>query len=146
MMTHGKHSITSLYYYFTPLFILLDYLIGINVRVAVLETMPLYKNLYYGFCILCGAGMFVLPRCTPLVALFESSLNILLTILAVFLPYIQLVMQFDNILDSNWQAASAFTVPYVVNLILAGSVATFAFYGSLRALGLRGKRPGSDSI
>lgn len=145
MMIHGRHSITSLYYYITPLFIAFDYLIGINVRVAVLDAMPLYKNLYYGFCILCGIGMFALPRCTPIVALFESSFNILLIVLAVFLPYIQTVVQFDNILDANWQAASVFTIPYVVNLILAGTVATIAFHGSLRALGVRGTHFDSDS-
>lgn len=144
-MIHGKHSITSLYYYITPLFILLDYLIGVNIRVAVLDTMPLHKNLYYGFCILCGVGMFVLPRCTPIVALFESTINILLIVLSVFIPYIQIVMQSDNILDSNWPAASAFTIPYAVNLILAGAVAVFAFHGSLRALGITGTHFDPDS-
>ena len=86
MMIHGKHSITSLYYYITPLFVVFDYLGGINIRVAVLDSMPFYKNLYYGFCILCGIGMFALPRYTPLVALFESTINILLIVLAVFIP------------------------------------------------------------
>jgi hypothetical protein len=89
--------------------------------------------------------MFVLPRCTPIVALFESTLNILMVVLAVFLPYIQTVMQFDNILDSNWQAASVFTIPHIVNLILAGTVAVFAFHGSLRALGITGTHSGPDS-
>jgi len=145
MMIHGKHSMTSLYYYITPLFIVLDYLIGISVRVAVLDSMPLYKNLYYGFCILCGISMYALPRSTPIVALFESTINILLIVLAVFLPYIQVVMQFDNILESNWQAASVFTIPHIVNLILAGTVALFAFYGSLRVLGLSGNHPNPDS-
>jgi len=56
MGTRGRYSIPSLYYYITPLFVLLDYGWGISVRVAVLDSMPLYKNLYYGFCILCGVG------------------------------------------------------------------------------------------
>lgn len=144
-MIHGKLSIMSLYYYFTPLFIVFDYVGGINVRVAVLDTMPLYKNLYYGFCILCGIGMFALPRCTPIVALFESTINILLIILAVFLPYIQVVMQSDNILNSNWEAASAFAIPRIVNLVLAGTVAIFAFHGSLRTLGITGTHLDTDS-
>ena len=144
-MIRGKHSITSLYYYFTPLFIVLDYLGGINVRVAVLDSMPLYKNLYYGFCILCGISMYAVPRCTPIVALFESSINILLIVLAVFLPYIQVVMQSDNILESNWEAASAFAIPRIVNLVLAGIVAIFAFHGSLRTLGITGTHFDPDS-
>lgn len=145
MRTHGKHSITSLYYYMTPLFIVLDYLGGVNVRVAVLDSMPLYKNLYYGFCVFCGIGMYALPWCTPIVALIESTINILLIVLAVFLPYIQVVMESDNILESNWEAASAFTIPRIVNLVLAGTVAIFAFHGSLRVLGTTGNPPDSDS-
>lgn len=143
-MNHRKLSITGLYYYITPLFILLDYLFGINIRVTVLDSMPQYKFMYYGFCIVCGIGMYVLPRCTPIVALFESTLNILLVVLTVFLPYINMVSQFDNILDADWQPMNVFTTPHIINLILAGTIATFAFYGSLRILGLTGTHFDSD--
>ena len=145
MEIHSRHSMTSLYYYGTPLFILMDYYGGISVRVAVLDAMPLYKNLYYGFCVLCGVGMYALPRCAPIVALFESTINILLIVLAVFLPYVQTVLQSDNILDSNWEAASAFAIPRIVNLVLAGTVAVFAFHGSLDVLGISGNQSDSDS-
>jgi hypothetical protein len=145
MKIDSRHSMTNLYYYGTPLFILMDYFGGISVRVAVLDSMPLYKNLYYGFCVLCGVGMYALPRCTPIVALFESSINILLIVLAVFLPYVQTVLQSDNILDSNWEAASAFAIPRIVNLVLAGTVAIFAFHGSLHVLGISGNHLDPDS-
>ncbi|MBN2313457.1 MAG: hypothetical protein JXM79_05975 [Sedimentisphaerales bacterium] len=144
MINHRKHSITNLYYYITPLFILLDYLFGINIRVTVLDSMPHYKYVYYGFCIFCGVGMYILPRCTPIVALFESTLNILLVVLTVFLPYIKMVSQFDNILEADWQPMNVFTLPHIINLILAGTVATFAFYGSLRVLGVMGTDIDSD--
>jgi len=144
MNIHGRHSIPSIYYYITPLFLALDYFGGINVRVSVLDSMPRYKYLYYGFCIFCGIGMYVLPRCTPIVALFESTINILLIVLAVFLPYIKMVTQFDNILDADWQPVNVFTIPHIINLILAGTVATFAFYGSLRTLGITGSHFDSD--
>jgi len=144
-MHHGRYSIPSIYYFMTPVFIVLDYLFGINVRVTVLDAMPRYKYLYYGFCLFCGIGMYVLPRCTPVVALFESTLNILLVVLTVFLPYIKMVSQFDNILDADWQPASVFTLQHMFNLILAGTVAAFAFYGSLRALGLTRTRLNSTS-
>ena len=62
MRIYDKLSITSLYYFGTPLFMMLDYFGGINVRVAVLDSFPLYKKAYYGFCIVCGVGMFALPR------------------------------------------------------------------------------------
>ena len=46
-----RNSIARLYFYITPVFILLDYFLGVNVRASALEGMPMYKNLYYGFCI-----------------------------------------------------------------------------------------------
>lgn len=138
MVNHGRYSIPSIYYYMTPLFIALDYLFEINIRVTVLDSMPHYKPLYYGFCIFCGIGMFVLPRCTLILALFESVLNILLVVLTVFLPYVQILMQPDNILEAEWSTPKVFTIRYIINLILAGTIATFAFHGSLRALGLMG--------
>jgi len=87
-----RYSIPRLYYFVTPAFILLDYVWGINVRVAVLDEMPLYKNLYYGLCILCGVIVFVRPRLSALVALAESSVILLLTLVGVFWPYVQIAM------------------------------------------------------
>jgi len=49
MTIRGRYSVPSVYYCITPLFILLDYAGGLSIRVAVLDSMPLYKNLYYGF-------------------------------------------------------------------------------------------------
>lgn len=144
MISQRKHLITSLYYYITPLFIAFDYLFGINIRVTVLDSVPQYKFMYYGFCIFCGIGMYILPRCTPVVALFESTLNILLVVLAVFLPYIRMVTEYDNILDAQWQPANVFTLPHITNLFLAGTIAALAFHGSLHELGFMGTDFDSD--
>ncbi|NLZ04909.1 MAG: hypothetical protein GXY19_07035, partial [Phycisphaerae bacterium] len=40
------HGIPRYYYLLTPAFILLDYVVGINIRVAALDAMPGCKNLY----------------------------------------------------------------------------------------------------
>jgi hypothetical protein len=37
---------------------------------------------------------------TPLVALFESSVNVLVMVLAVFMPYIRFVMETDDFLTA----------------------------------------------
>ena len=145
MHTRGRHSIPSVYYYITPLFILLDYLGGINVRVAVLDSFPLYKSLYYGFCVLCGVGMYALPRCTPIVALFESTINILMIVLAVIVPYFQFIEEADDVLNADLHIAGAFDIPHIVNLILAGGIAIIAFHGSLRSLEKSVTHPELDS-
>lgn len=127
-----RHTIVKLYYYITPAFILLDYLGGINVRVAVLDSMPLYKNLYYGFCILCALAMFFLHRYTAVIVLFESTAIFAMTVLGVFVPYIQVITHGDDILNSNWEGVDAFTIARIVNLLMAGAIAACAFRGSVR--------------
>ena len=47
MSTEAANTVPKLYYYITPLFILLDYVWGISIRAAVLDSMPLYKNLRF---------------------------------------------------------------------------------------------------
>jgi hypothetical protein len=142
MSIEPRQAIPKLYYYVTPLFILLDYLGGINIRAAVLDSMPMYKNLYYGFCIFCAAGIYFRPRFSAVVALFESTIMVLMTVLSVFLLYIQILMQADDVLNENWNIAGAFSIPRIINLVLAGTIAILAFYGSIRELGIsEGQRP-----
>ncbi len=140
MGTCARYSVPSVYYYVTPLFVLLDYAGGISIRAAVLDSAPLYKNLYYGFCILCGVGVYALPRLTPVVALFESSINFLMTVLAIFLPYIRFITETDDFLTANLPTVAGFDAPHIANIILAGGIAVLGFHGSLRAMGLEGRR------
>ncbi len=129
-----RYSIPRLYYLVTPAFILLDYLGGINVRVAVLEGMPLYKNLYYGFCVLCGVAVYFLPEYAAVVALFESPVNLVITILGLVVPYVETIKQLDDVLNARVIAAPELTMPYVVNLLLAAGISTCAFLHANKAL------------
>jgi hypothetical protein len=128
-----RYSIPRLYYLITPAFILLDYGVGVNVRVAVLDGLPLYKNLYYGFCVLCGVAVYLLPVSSPFVALGESSINVLLTILALFLPYVQNLQRLAD-LEGDWKVAGTFSTEGAVNLVLAATMAVVAFVQSNKAL------------
>ena len=145
MNVEARQTIPKFYYYITPLFILLDYVGGLSVRAAVLDSMPMYKNLYYGFCIFCAVIMYFHPQFTAVVTLFESSIIVLFTVLSVFLPYIRFIMQADDVLNENWDIASAFSIPRIVNLMLAGTIAIVAFHGSIDALGISKDRPSSNT-
>ncbi len=134
MIIRGRYSIASLYYYATPVFILLDYFGGISVRVTVLDSMPFYKNLYYGFCILCGVGAYALPWLTPLVALLESSVNFLMTVLAVFLPYFRFITETEDVLTAPLPTMAGCDVPQIVNILLSGGIAILSFHGSIRMM------------
>ena len=123
MNEQKKFLIPKIYFALTPAFILLDYVVGVNIRVAVLDSYPMYKGFYYAFCILCGIITFSLPRFSPVIALFESIAIYMMTILSVFTPYLQLVKHTDDILDINFQFENIMTPPYITNLVLAGFIA-----------------------
>ena len=136
-----RHSIPRLYYFLTPAFVLLDYFGGLNIRVAVLEQAPLYKGLYYGFCVLCGVLIYLRPGASPVVALAESGINFLMTILALILPYFQLIFRLSNDLNADIPEAVGFSLPHIINLALAGGIAALTFKTCLntisQACGLR---------
>ena len=145
MRIEPRHTIPKFYYYITPLFILLDYIGGLSVRAAVLDSMPMYKNLYYGFCIVCAVIMYLRPQFTAVVTLFESVIIVLITVLSVFMPYIQFIMQADDVLNESWDIMNSFSIPRIVNLVLAGTMALIAFHCSINALGISKDRPGSNT-
>ena len=131
-----RQTIPKFYYYITPLFILLDYVGGLSVRAAVLDTTPMYKNLYYGFCIFCAVGIHFRPQLSAVVALFDSLIIVLMTVLSVFLPYIRFLAEADNVLNTNWDIAGGFSIPKIVNILLSGSVGIIAFHSSISMLGI----------
>lgn len=130
----ARYSIPRLYYLVTPAFILLDYFGGVNVRVAVLDGMPAYKSLYYGFCVLCGVAVYFLPEYSAIVALCESPVNLLITILGIVLPYFERLKQFDDILNTSWTPVPDFSTQYITNLLLAAGISSFAFFRANKAL------------
>ena len=64
---------------------------------------------------------------------------------SVFLPYIQCLMQADDVLNENWDIVNAFSIPRIVNLVMAGTMAVFAFQSSLRPPGISEGRPRSNT-
>ena len=130
--------VPKLYYTITPVFILLDYVWHINIRVAILDSEPLYKGLYYGFCIFCGVLVYIIPKCSAIVAFFESGIIFAMTVLGIFIPYARAISQMDDVLNADIQTISIVSPPQVVNLVLAGGVAVLTFKKSLSVLGISG--------
>ena len=73
------------YYLLTALFIGLDALFGLNVRVSGLAA-PQLRYLYYGFCLLCALACYCQTRLSALIAIAENSVNLLILLPAVMLP------------------------------------------------------------
>jgi hypothetical protein len=140
MSNRGNNFVPKLYYAVTPVFMMLDYIWGINIRVAVLDNYPLYKGLYYVFCILCGVIIYLVPRGSAIVTLIESIIIIMMTVLGVLLPYVQAVTQAADIMNADFDNISIVHPQYIINLVLVGGIAVLSFHKSLRELGLEGKR------
>jgi len=135
MSTGYRNSIARWYFYITPLFILLDYFGGVNVRVSALEGMPMYKVLYYGFCVLCGVCMYIVPRYSAVVALFESLINFMMIVLGVFLPYVQNILYVDDILSADFKAMEeSLNIQPIVNLVIVGSCVILTFRKSVETI------------
>jgi len=130
-----RNSIARWYFYITPLFILLDYIWGVNVRVSALDSIPVYKNLYYGFCILCGVCMYFVPRYSAIVTLFESIINFAMIVFSIFMPYIQNMIYAEDILNADFKAMEeSINAQSIVNLVIVGSFVVLTFQKSIQTI------------
>jgi len=116
------------YYAATVIFLLLDYLGGVNVRVAFLESLPSARIAYYAICFVCLALMVWRPAWTTLIGTFES----LVTLIAlIFSMAIRVMIPNDAIFEEN---VAIVTTEQIINFVIAGSMAYFSWNKGLREL------------
>ena len=119
------------YYAASVVFLLLDFVAGINVRLAFLEPWPNARVAYYGICFACLGLTLWRPAWSVLIGSFES----LVTLVALILSMAVRVMVPG---DAVFAGQAAFvTVPEILNFLISGSVAYLAWVKGLRALRLR---------
>ena len=121
------------YYLATPVFGVVDAVVGVNIRIAALPD-PALRTAYYVFAFGCGLLCRWRPRLTPAVGMAESSLNVLLLVLSIMLPIWQLTETVFT--DAPWVTPFS-TVP-IANFILSGSVLVASFH--LHQATLSGRR------
>lgn len=116
------------YYAATVLFLVLDYWLGINVRVAFLDTLPTARIAYYGVCFTCLALMLWRPGWTTLIGTFES----LVTLIAlIFSMAVRVMIPNDAIFEEN---AAFVSVQEIINFLISGSIAYFSWTNGLKQL------------
>ena len=116
------------YYAGTALFLLLDYGLGVNVRLAFLEPFPAARLAYYGICFVCLALMLWRPGWTTLIGTFES----LVTLVAlIFGMAVRVMIPNDAIFE---ESAQFVTPEEIINFIISGSMAYLAWLKGLKQL------------
>ena len=112
-----------LYYGLTPVFAIADWWFGAPVRAAGFASEPGLRAVYYSMCLACLGLLYVRPAWSTAVTLSESSANLLLLILSVFLPYYAMA---EQALDGQ-PLQNPFGIAFVLNFLLAGSVWVVVF-------------------
>lgn len=116
-----------IYYAATAIFLLLDYLFGVNVRVAFLEPWPVWRLLYYLFCFACLGIMVWKPALTVAVSTIESLITLSALILHMGIRVMSLSV---GVLEQGGE--SLVHIEEILNFVISGLVAWVGWHrGSL---------------
>ena len=122
-----KSSIISHYYLCTPLFFIMDFYLGMNIRAVGLMDHPGWRTAYYGFCFLCWLLIWKKPSFTSWVGIGESVLNLLLLIIGLLMPYFSFIADIDAVEN----ASQVITVQGVINFFIAGMICLHSYYSAM---------------
>ncbi len=68
-------------------------------------------------------------------ALFESSINFMMIVLGIFLPYVQNILYVDDILSADFEAMEeSINAQSIVNLVIVGSCVILTFRKSIETI------------
>ncbi len=110
-----------MYYAATLLFVILDYLLNINVRLAFLEAWPGMRALYYLLCFVCLGLMTWRPGWSPWIGTLESALALSLLILTMG---VRVTSVSEQMLDGG---TGLVTVSEIMNFMIVGGAAWLAY-------------------
>ncbi len=116
------------YYAATVVFLILDYVAGINIRIAFLESMPAARLGYYGVCFACFGLILLRPAWATLVGTFES----LVTLIALILGMGMRVMVPNDAIFG--ESAGIVTLQEMINFLISGSMAYLSYTKGMRRL------------
>jgi hypothetical protein len=119
------------YYAASIIFLLLDYVADINIRVAFLEPWPAARAAYYGVCFACLGLMLRRPRWAVPIGSFESLVTLVALILSMA---VRVMIPSDAVVS---ESAAYVSLQEILNFLIAGSVAYLAWVKGLGAMRLR---------
>ena len=133
----GGLALLKFYYILTPLFLVMERVWGINIRVPLILSSAKLRYAYYGVCFACGLLCYFKEILTPIVTIVESTINIALLCSGFFLTALTMSMEIGEGQINN--VPEALSLKGVLGFVLALAVWAFAFKRSEWIL-LKGKR------
>ena len=127
----SKAVILSMFYYLTPIFILMDYVFNFNIRIAGLDGFGTYKKFYYMFCLICAFLIYRFDGYSLIVGFFESILNLLILFIGFLLPYFRYA---SLIADGNFEEVSFYNSHMIINFMISGFIVILSFQYSLKEI------------
>jgi hypothetical protein len=118
----------TLYYAATILFVLLDYVLGVNLRIAFLEPFPLARLLYYAICFACLAFMLWRPGWAALIGGIESLVAL---VALTFSMMLRILIVTDEMIESGTGYVS---IEEIVNYLIVGSIAYLSWNRAINSL------------
>ncbi len=118
----------KLYYGATFIFVLLDYVLGINVRIAFLQQWPFARLAYYAICFACLAIVIWRPAWSALVGAVESLIVIVALTMGMAL---RVLIVTDEMIE---QGSGAVTSQELLNYLISGTIAYIAWYRAIKTL------------
>ena len=104
------------FYLASPLFFLLDFAFGWDIRISFLDQNTAWKLAYYLFCFSVGILMWRWDVLKPILGIVEGGINILLLTLSVLLPYYQAI----DAISSGEQITNPLDSGTLINYLLTG--------------------------
>ena len=123
-----NHRLLLGYYAATAVFLLLDVVFDVNLRVAFLDDYPAWRGAYYALCGICFLLVLKKPDWETVVGGIES----LFTLIALILSF-----ALRTVIPVELSAGESFrpvTVEQVINFLLSGFVAYYVWQRGLSAL------------
>lgn len=128
-LTSSSRSVMLAYYVATVLFLLLDMLVGLNVRIAFFDASIPLRAGYYCVCFACLGLMLWRPLWTAVISAFES----LVTLVALIVSFgTRAILVSDALLEGR---DPAITMPEIVNFLMSGSIAYVAWTRGMQHYG-----------
>lgn len=126
-----KTVILNIFYYLTPLYILIDYNFVFNIRISGLDQFGFYKKFYYLFCLICAFILYKFEGYSLLVGFVESIINLLILFIGFLLPYFTYA---SLIADGNIEEIYFYDSKMIINFMISGFIIILSFQNYLKMI------------